>query len=669
MKQVRISQIIPWLILYLFIIASFILMFSSSRQESATMDELAHIPAGYGYVRYLDYRLNPEHPPLVKALAALPLLFQKFNFPSNESAWQNDVNGQWLVGAQFLYESGNDADKIIQWSRLGPMLLTLLLIIFIYIWAKELIGRWWALFPTFLLSLSPTVLAHGHYVTTDIGAALGIFIASYYFIKFLLEPSRRHLIFSGIAFGIAQLMKFSAVLLVPFFGFLIIVFCLWEFKNKGYGLFAGFGQLLKIFCRYIFYLIIIFSIGYFIVYLVYFLFTVNYPVEKQKADTEFILTSFSGGPDPNGQTCKLDSKIPLARHARCLAEINIWMAQNKILRPIGQYLLGVLMVFQRSAGGNTAYFLGEVSTSGWWYYFPVVFVLKEPLPSLILIGLALLLSIWNICKKIRVNPCLPAGRRVSYPLKSAFRDYLGTHFAEFSMLTFIILYWVYSIKSSVNIGVRHILPTMPFIYILTASSLKKWMAGRTIIENNFWRKLLASLANLVKFSFKGVLIGALLAWYLAAILFTAPHFLPYFNQCGGGTDNGYRDVTDSNYDWGQDLKRLKDWIDKNLPAGRQVAVDYFGGGNPKYYLGNKVEYWQSSKGNPKDQDINWLAVSINTLQTAFGKLAPGQTRNPEDEYQWLKEINPERNFVSNGARNPYEPDFRAGKSIFIYKLF
>ena len=643
------SKHIPWFLVGLMILASFILMLNASSQESATMDELAHIPAGYGYVRYLDFRLNPEHPPLVKALAALPLLFQKLNFPSNESAWQNDVNGQWLVGAQFLYESGNDADKIIQWSRLGPMLLTLLLIIFIYIWAKELIGRWWALFPTFLFGFSPTVLAHGHYVTTDIGAALGIFIASYYFIKFLLEPNRRHLIFSGLTFGIAQLMKFSAVLLIPFFGFLVIVFCLWEFKSKGYGLFTGFGQLLKIFCRYIFYLIIIFIIGYFLVYLVYFLFTVNYPIEKQNADTAFILTSFAGHPDRNWESCRLSSGVSLGRRARCLAEINIWLAQNKILRPIGQYLLGVLMVFQRSAGGNTAYFLGEVSASGWWYYFPVVFVLKEPLPSLILIGLALLLSIWNICKKIRVNPRL-------YLLKSAFRDYLGTHFAEFSMLAFIILYWAYSINSSLNIGVRHILPTMPFIYILTASGLKKWISRRAIIiREGFWEKLWSLIINFFKNSFKAILLAVLIIWYLIETLFVSPHFLSYFNQFGGGTDNGYQYVTDSNYDWGQDLKRLTQWVkEKNI---NKIAVDYFGGGNPKYYLKDKAEYWWSAKGNPKEEGIGWLAISINTLQGAFGRLHPGQNRNPEDEYQWLKEI-----------KNPYQPDFRIGKSIFVYKL-
>ncbi|MBI5079418.1 glycosyltransferase family 39 protein [Candidatus Wolfebacteria bacterium] len=618
------SKYFPLSLLCLIIVSSFVLTLNASLRESATMDELAHIPAGYGYVKYLDFRLNPEHPPLVKALTAFPLLFQNLKFPTDKSSWQSDINGQWTAGAQFLYESGNDADKIIKLSRLGPMILTLILIIFIYIWSKELMGRWWALFPSFLFAFSPAVLAHGHYVTTDIGAALGIFIATYYFIKFLFQPSRRHLIFAGLIFGIAQLMKFSAVLLIPFFIFLIVVFYIWKVSHDWRET-APLARLKRFSAsgfRYARYLILIFIIGYSLVYAFYFLFTVNYPVEKQISDTKFILSSFAGGPDANLKIC---SKL----NPRCLADINVWMAGNKIFRPLGEYMLGVLMVMQRSSGGNTGYFLGEVSAGGWWYYFPVVFLLKEPLASLILIGLALLLGVWSVIKRFKIKD-----------LRLKIFNYLGLHFAEFSMISFTVFYWLYSVKSPLNIGIRHILPTMPFIYILTASALKKWMNYNSI--------------NSKKVLLKSVVIAILAIWYFSEMLFATPYYLSYFNQIGGGTDGGYRYVTDSNYDWGQDLKRLKDWTDKNLPAGRQVAVEYFGGGSPKYYLGEKFEQWQSAKGNPKDYGIEWLAISINNLQSALGKLHPGQQRNPKDEYQWLK--------------NPYEPYARAGTSIFIYKL-
>lgn len=642
------SNIFQWLALILIIGASFGLSLNASLQESAIMDELAHIPAGYGYVKYFDFRLNPEHPPLVKALAALPLLFQNLNFPIDSSAWQKDINGQWQAGAQFIYEYGNDADKIINWSRLGPMLLTIILIIFVYIWASELIGRWWALMPTFLIAFSPTILTHGHYVTTDIGAALGVFISIYYFVKLLLRQTRKNYVFAGIAFGIAQLMKFSAVLLIPFLIFLAIVFCVYKiYSYWNEALVERYKKAFILIIKYFSILISVFTIGLFLVYAVYFIFTVNYPIEKQRADTEFILSSFADGSDPKWETCGLNSDIKISRRIRCLAEINIWMSQNKIFRPLGEYMLGVLMVIQRSGGGNTGYFLGEVSATGWWYYFPVVFILKEPLPSLILIFLSLILGLWNIIKNFRIR----------FILKN-IENYIGTHLSEFSMLAFVIFYWIYSIKSPLNIGVRHIMPTMPFIYILTASAIKKWFNLNSTESGQIIRKIMAIASNLTKIVIKGSLIFVLIAWYFIEIIFATPYYLSYFNELGGGVSNGYKYVTDSNYDWGQDIKRLKNFVEGEKI--NKIAVDYFGGASPKYYLGDKFEPWWSARGNPaqeNQENIEWLAVSINTIQGALGKLYPGQERNIKDEYRWLQEI-----------KDIYNPDFKAGTSIFIYHL-
>lgn len=636
-------------LLGLIILSSFALMLNASLKETAIFDETAHISAGYGYVKYFDYRLNPEHPPLVKVLAALPLVFQSsIKFPVESSAWQTDINGQWTVGGKFLYESGNNADQIVGWARLGPILLTIILIFFIYIWSKELIGRWWALLPTFLFALSPTVLAHGHYVTTDIGATIGTLAALYYFIKFLFEPSKKNLVFAGLAFGIAQLMKFSSVLIIPFFIFLITVFYFWKIysdwqeteKSKRFKKFSICAF------HYIKSLIIIFLIGYSLVYAVYFIFTVGYPVEKQQTDTANILTGFANGPDPNWETCNIFSNLEISRKMRCLAEIDIFMAGNKFLKPFAEYLLGVIMVIWRSSGGNAAYFLGELSSEGWWYYFPIVFVLKEPIPSLILILFALFLSIKNIFKN------------KSYKIK-AISDYLGLHFAEFSMISFIIFYWLYSINSPLNIGIRHILPTIPFIYILTASVIKKWVNQSLINKKNIINMMFNFISFLIKISAKIVFILILLIWYLFETLSNSPYYTSYFNQFGGGIYNGYQYITDSNYDWGQDLKRLKNFVE-NPPAGEKIdkiAVDYFGGGNPKYYMGNKVEYWWPARGNPQYEGINWLAVSTNALQGALAKLNPNQPRKPEDEYSWLKKI-----------KDPYKPDYKAGTSIFIYKL-
>ena len=643
---------VPYFLLAIICAASFFLMWRASSGDSAIMDELAHIPAGYGYVHNLDYRLNPEHPPLLKALAALPALFLNPVFPTGAQAWQTDVNGQWEMGAKFLYESGNDADSIVRVARIGPILLTILLIILIYIWSAQLLGKFWGLLPALLFGMSPTVLGHGHYVTTDLAAAFGFVFATFFLLKYLAKPSGKNLLLSGVAFGIAQALKFSAVLLVPFF---VILACakiyleirkIWrrpEVQSRAKLIFkdaaARVGGIIAVF-----------FIGYFIIiYPLYFLFTVNYPIAKQTSDTVFILGSYGDGPTPIGQTCHLK---------RCPADLDIWMSKHALTRPFGQYLLGVLMVLQRSAGGNTNYFLGQVSASGSHFYFPTVYLLKEPLSTLIIVFAALLMALWAMWKKLR---------RGFASAKAEFINYLEFNFTEFSMILVVLIYWAWSIQSPLNIGFRHLLPSLPFIYMLSASGWKKWVDRKKFeLPAGFMRKLGEFLKNSFRAWAKYALLGALSVWLIIETFSASPYFLSYFNELGGGVYGGYRYVTDSNYDWGQDLLRLKTWVDAH-PEVDKIAVDYFGGGNIGYYFDGKAEGWSSSRGNPAHAGIHWLAVSINTLEGARGTLVKGQQRNPEDEYSWLAQLKPADVRMGNMAVVP-APDFRAGTSIFIYKL-
>ncbi len=646
--------------LVLICVTSFGLMFWASRTDSAIMDELAHIPAGYGYVHNLDYRLNPEHPPLIKALAMLPvLMFVQPTFPTNNVAWTSEVNGQWDMGAAFLYNSGNDAGAIIDTARVMPILVTILTIILVYFLARRLLGKLWALLPTFLFALDPSVLAHGHYVTTDVGAAFGVVLSLFFFVKYIDEPSTKHLWYAGLAFGVAQITKFSTPLLAPLFIFLFIVLWLrdlaaqWRVTDASRRAKTFFLKL----CHYAWRCILIFAIGYvFIVYPVYFLFTSGEPMTRQAADTATLLTSFATGPTPAGQMC---------HGMRCLADADIWMAGNRVFRPVAQYMLGVLMVLQRSDGGNTIYFLGHVVQSGGWIYFPTLFLLKEPIPTLIIVLFGLGLAAWWTIKR-----SLPPG---GIGIKDRIITYLTLHFTEFSLAAFVVLYWGYSMHSPLNIGIRHLMPTIPLIFILAAVVWKKWIMqidfGAALAAENFGTLARSFLSSLTKYVF----LVLLLAWLTLETLFTAPHFLSYFNEIGGGTQGGYHFVTDSNYDWGQDLLRLQSWVNAH-PQVNKIAVDYFGGGDPHYYLGSKEVNWSSSMGNPADQGIHWLAVSVNTLEEAIQPLGPGQGqwRNASDTYSWLTALRPPSaapgTLLGGTMGNVPAPDARAGTSIFIYHL-
>ena len=623
--MLKTQNYIPKAILSLIVVSAFLLMLGPAKQDSAVMDELAHIPAGYSYVKFLDYRLNPEHPPLVKALSAIPLLFLDLNFPTDSDAWKNQTNAEWEIGKEFLYNSGNDADKIILYSRLVSMLLLLILIGFTYFWANEIMGKWWALLPATLIAFSPNFLAHGHYVATDIGATLGILIASYYFLKAVYDPSRKNLMIAGIAFGFAQLLKFSALLLVLFFALIIAILLVEKIINeiKSPVVENKLKKIFKFFYIDLGCLLLIFIIGGSLVYLAYGLFTLNYPIEKQYSDTLSIVQS-------------LDNNF--------LTKSVLSMSQNKILHPLSEYFLGILMVIKRSSEGSINYFLGEVSNKGNSYYFPVIFLMKETLPALIIIFIAFILSLWSILKTVAKG-----GKNI----KNKFFEYFTTNFSEFSMIIFIAGYWLYSINSNLNIGFRHIMPTLPFIYILSTQAIKKlfYIAPRDI-SDSLAQKFLNTINKILNLGMKYMILSGLLIWLITSTAFASPYYLSRFNELFGGTFNGYKYATDSNFDWGQDLKRLREFIDaENI---EKIAIDYFGGGNAKYYLRDKAEDWNSAMDNPLDNGIKWLVISNYTLKNATAKKAANFDRSPQDEYLWLPD--------------PLSPNYKAGTSLFIYKL-
>ena len=588
------------LLLLMFCVAVF-----SIKDDSLTMDEKSHLPAGYSYLTQKDMRINPEHPPLIKDLAALPLLFIKdINFPFDTKAWKEDVNGQWDFGYNFLYNSDNPTDQMIFWGRIPMILLLILLGFYIFKAARELFGNKTALLSLFFFSFSPTFLAHGRLVTTDVGAAAGIFIATYYFIKALRNPCKKNIIIAGLFFGLAELCKFSAILLIPLFVFLALVW--WLIKM------TTWQKVLKTF-------LLVSIIGFILIWPVYQYHTWNYPPQRQLQDTKSILISYAEGPSSIEKSC-----FTLKNIARCPAEILIWMADKPVLRPYAQYGLGLLMVMQRAAGGNTTYFLGEISNLGWKSYFPIVYAIKVPLAFHILTLIALFYAAWRI--RIRGSGF---GKQI--------KNWLKSHFPEFAMLSFIALYWATSLSANLNIGVRHLLPVFPFTILLVSRTTDYWLASAS--KFRLWIKL------------KYLFLSVLILWQAFSVFSIYPHFLAYFNEIVGGPDKGYLYTVDSNLDWGQDLKRLKNYTDEK--GIDKIYVDYFGGSDAKYHLGNKYAPWWGDRNAEEFPKGNYLAVSATFLQGGRGELAPG-FNDPSGYYRWL---------------DKYEPVAKIGYSIFVYYIY
>lgn len=556
-----------------------ILAITSMAGDSGITDEVAHIPAGYSYLKFQDYRLNPEHPPLVKALSAVPLLFMNLRFPLEHVCWAEDVNGQWECGWQFIYHIGNNADQILFWSRIPIVLLALLLGFFIFKWTKELYGPRTALFALFLYSFSPNILAHSRYVTTDLGLCVFFFISVYYFCKFVRKPCWLNLILAGLTFGLAQLSKFSAILLVPYFILLTIVILL--VKRKTFKIFVPA-------------LLLIFIIGYLLVGAVY-----QFTIAKMPLDLQHRLIDES-----------LASDLEIAGMTRDTLHN---LTNFSLGRPYAQYFTGLIMVFSHMAGGHTTYFLGETSNQGWWYFFIIAFLIKTPITVLILVLLTFFLFAKDFITSFKSYPVQSGMNGLSRACKK-ITVYLWQHFEKFVFATCILMWIVVGMKSKLNIGLRYILPIYPFMFVLVAKEVIAFIQSKK---------------QKIKSCFVIILV-VLMVWYVGANIFIFPSYLAYFNEFIVGPKNGYKYMVDSNLDWGQDLKRLAKWVDEK--GIDKIKVDYFGGSVPEYYLGDKYMKWRSQDG----PTTGWLAISATYFQTSkWWKKTSGQ-----EDYTWLERYEP-----------------------------
>ncbi|HWP24324.1 MAG TPA: hypothetical protein VNM15_09140, partial [Candidatus Binatia bacterium] len=159
---------------------------ASFQQKSPTVDEPVHLLSGYAALQWGDFRANPEHPPLAKMLAAVPLLFLDIKDP-RRSAPEWDLIPERgptelrtvSVAAQMLFVD-NDADALFFYPKLVMIGLASLLGLFIYKWSKELFGLGAAMASLSIYAFDPNVLAHSRLVHTDLPFTAVFFIGAYY---------------------------------------------------------------------------------------------------------------------------------------------------------------------------------------------------------------------------------------------------------------------------------------------------------------------------------------------------------------------------------------------------------------------------------------------------------------------------------------------------------
>ncbi len=243
-------------------------------------------------------------------------------------------------------------------------------------------------------------------------------------------------------------------------------------------------------------------------------------------------------------------------------------------------LVGLARFLDHSTGGHQAYLLGRISSTGWWYYFPVAFAVKTPVATLAAIALALLLAFRRGLRKLR-----PEWLLCAIP---------------------IAVYLPISMVNRVNTGERHLFPIYPFLFLLTAAVLSR-----------------------ARFKGQAPVAAVLAGLLLIESVSIYPHYLAFFNFAVGGPSAGPRYLVDSNLDWGQDLLKLRDfWIARGRP---RLCTLYFGTADQEYY-GIQHEYVPETREVEERRREHCLAaISVTPLQDVYS--TPGAM-------QWLRERQP-----------------------------
>jgi hypothetical protein len=353
-------------------------------------------------------------------------------------------------GVNVIYHSGHPGTLLTQ-MRIGILPFFVLAAVMVYLWARRHFGPAVAVLSTALYTLVPTVLAHAGLATTDMALAACFTAAFFALLVWVEEPTWLHSILFGLATGLATVSKFTVLAFFPAA--------------------AAFA-----------------AIAWFAV----------------------------ARPGVDGAIAAAKPRVlPFLVAAACGA-IAIWAVYSftfgtphgwNFSVPAPALFEGIDFVRYHNSRGHAAYFMGEVRNTGWWYFFPVLLLLKTPLAWLTLAILGLLVT---------------------------FKRY--TEVAYWMPVAFAAGSLIPSMTSNVNIGLRHILPIYSGLAILAGLGLYR------LLELQPRKKWVGALAALLPL------------WLIVSGALQHGKYLAYFNELAG--DRPERIVTDSDLDWGQDTIRL-----------------------------------------------------------------------------------------------------------------
>lgn len=476
---------------------------ASYTRKSATWDEPLHLMAGYAALTQGDYRIDPSHPPLLRMWASLPLLAMSDVVLDTTDVDRMDAT-TWLSGSaqydlshRFLYRA-NNAEQLLFAGRFMVVLLGVLLGVLVFCWTLEWLGFRSALFALFFYTISPNIAAHASLVTTDLGVSCFFFGTIYFLWRTCRGVTVPNVAGLTAFFALAVVSKFSAVLLGPIVASLLAVAMLsWRTVKP----LEAFAILAGLVCATVLAVWTVYGFHY-----------------APSAAAGWLL---------QGQ-----GEIFARTRTPFIGTLMGWVDANHLLP--NAFTQGFLFSVG-SAAVLPGFLAGQISADGWWYYFPVAFLIKTPAPLLALLAVGLAVF-----------------RRRS--------DRLGAMNELFVVLPGIV-YLAFAIVSGINIGLRHILPIYPLLLVIAAAGAEAMITARHAASR--------------------IALTALVVFWAVRFGAVYPYTLTFFNQFVGGPSNGFNYLSDSNLDWGQGLKELKRWMDTN--GVTHINLAYFGQGDPAYY--------------------------------------------------------------------------------------
>jgi hypothetical protein len=394
-----------------------------ARANSSTWDEADHTYAAYMQWKG-DFGINPEHPPLVKFLATIPLQSMTLKLPP---MLDRPYRLQEIIGGKdFIFQ--NDANAILFRVRMAASVLTLLLAVLVFLATQEMFGTGAGLVALGLISFDPTLLGHSALMTTDAGQACFMFWTVYAFYRYIKAPSSWKLITVGLVAGLAIAAKHSSVLLFPMLLLLAGTELLWHQR------FSSAQPTIS-------------SRKYASRLAVAFLVICLISVTVLWAWYGFRYAAREGGlqliPDMAAQL----HRVPSPFMANVLGVFAKWHLLPE------SYIYGFAHVLVQSKAFHS-FLLGTTYPHPVWFYFPIAILIKSTLTFLILLGVA----VWAAA----------TGRIQSW------RELLY-------MVIPATVYMVFAMAGGMNIGVRHVLPIYVFLSVAIAGA-----AWKLIQTNRRW---------------------------------------------------------------------------------------------------------------------------------------------------------------------------------------